>query len=604
MTEPLSQATQNAASPSSTDPAELIGQVVAERYAVKELLGVGGMGCVYRAEHIHIRKEVALKTLHASMLRSPEVISRFEREAIAAARIAHPNVVVATDFGRFSNGQYYLILEYVRGRTLREELDKSSKLDMPRACAIARQVAAALSAAHELGVVHRDLKPENIMLVRATGTPDLVKVLDFGIAKITLEGKNQTLTQLGAIFGTPQYMSPEQAGGKSIDSRSDIYSLGIILYEMLTGALPFDAADALGFIVQHLNHAPAPLPESIPVALRDLVHAMLAKAPEQRPASARAVGQELERLSNVVDVGATTVQDRSARRIHTQLVRVWRLLSPQVQRLNLPLRVGKVQLRRSVWLGIAVAVFGTVALTHRCSSNPDAPTAVTSRETPEALPSTALPSVSEVEAKAEVERIEAIKAYQRTERDWMVLARASTKLRHFEQAALAYQAVLSLRPDYRRDGGLLHDLLEVAQEPKAFRIVVNLAESILERHGVDLIWQLWQDERIDPSHKEQADKLAKKLVILTHSASPALRVAIDLTFTTSCEKLLAVLPRAVTEADQRSAARLQALSKGEGCPETAGSDCFACLRGNELLKKALARAEATQAPALGQTAEN
>ncbi|HEY5960297.1 MAG TPA: serine/threonine-protein kinase [Polyangiaceae bacterium] len=588
MNDPTLKPSANDEASLSLEPSALVGQVVAERYAVKELLGVGGMGCVYRAEHIHIRKEVALKTLHASMLRSPEIIARFEREAIAAARIAHPNVVVATDFGRFENGQYYLILELVRGRTVREELDAHSQFDVQRICSIARQVASALFAAHEVGVVHRDLKPENIMLVRSATAVDLVKVLDFGIAKMTLEGKNQTLTQLGAVFGTPQYMSPEQAGGKAIDARSDIYSLGIIIYEMLTGKLPFDAADALGFLIQHLNHPPLPLPDSVPQPLRELVHAMLAKSPDQRPASARVVVAELERISRLVGMDGV----------------LGRALAGQAQRLNRPLRIGRLELRVSLWLGLLVVLLGGMLGIGRWSSNTASSVVDTARSAPAEEASTQLPTLAATDAKAEVERIEAIKAYQRTEQDWMLLARASVKTSHFEQAALAYQAVLSLRPDFRHDTGLLHDLLEAAQDPKAFRIVVNLAESVLERHGVDLIWELWQEQRIDPARKEQAEKLAKKLVILSHSASPALRIAIDLTFTTSCEKLLAVLGRAASDADQRSIARLQTLSRKDGCGEGGRDDCYPCLRVNDLLTKASARAAATKAPTLGHTPED
>jgi serine/threonine-protein kinase len=214
---------------------------VAERYRVIELLGSGGMGSVYRAEHVHMRKSVAFKLLHRELTHLSDIVARFEREAIAAARITHPNVAAATDFGRLPDGACYLVLEYVQGKSLRQCLLLAAPFDADRVLRIAKQIALALGAAHEAGIVHRDLKPENVMLVDGTAEPDFVKVLDFGIAKIHMpEQEGQpALTRMGTIFGTPEYMSPEQALGQSADARTDLYSLGIIIYEMLTGRTPF-----------------------------------------------------------------------------------------------------------------------------------------------------------------------------------------------------------------------------------------------------------------------------------------------------------------------------------------------------------------------------
>jgi len=212
-----------------------------------------------------------------------------------------------------------------------------------------------------------------------------------------------------------------------------------------------------------------------------------------------------------------------------------------------------------------------------------------------------LPSVPEAEFARQVERIEQIKSYQRTEQDWMLLARGSARLLRFEQSALAYQALLSLRADLRKDPGLLNDLKTDAQDPRAFRIVTNLAESVLGKHGVDLLWESWNEQRVDPERKEQSDKLAKKLVILSRSASPALRAAIELTFTNQCEKLATILGRAVNDVDARSGERLAALVSKDGCGPKRDQDCYPCLRSGELLPQAIERARRTEPPALGKT---
>ncbi|MEO6418370.1 MAG: serine/threonine-protein kinase, partial [Polyangiaceae bacterium] len=233
-------------------PASLIGTTLSGRYKIEKLLGEGGMGAVYQAEHTHMRKRLAVKVLHPEMSRLPEVVARFEREAMAAAHIDHPNVATATDFGKLEDGSFFLVLEFVEGESLRDVI-AVGRLETGRALRILRQIAAALQRAHALGIVHRDLKPENVMLVNREGEPDFVKVLDFGIAKVQIgeltagnvkeSGPGQPLlTQAGMVYGTPEYMAPEQALGQPVDPRADIYSLGIIGYEMLAGVRPFDHA--------------------------------------------------------------------------------------------------------------------------------------------------------------------------------------------------------------------------------------------------------------------------------------------------------------------------------------------------------------------------
>ncbi|HEY4160206.1 MAG TPA: serine/threonine-protein kinase, partial [Polyangiaceae bacterium] len=208
----------SASDPESDRGDTLIGTTLAGRYRVERLLGSGGMGAVYQAEHVHMRKAVAVKVLHREMMIVPEVVARFEREAVAAGRIQHPNVASATDFGRLDDGAFYLVLEFVEGHSLTKLLSTEGALPPERALRITRQIVDALAAAHAANVVHRDLKPDNVMLVSKEGEGDFVKVLDFGIAKVSGEGSGDqpALTKIGTVFGTPEYMSPEQARGEAV----------------------------------------------------------------------------------------------------------------------------------------------------------------------------------------------------------------------------------------------------------------------------------------------------------------------------------------------------------------------------------------------------
>ncbi|HEX6241706.1 MAG TPA: serine/threonine-protein kinase, partial [Polyangiales bacterium] len=214
---------------------DFVGQTIADgRFDVIEKLGEGAMGQVYRARQVAVGRMVALKLIHVDAVRSTETAARFQREMKLTARIEHANTVRVYDFGTWQ-GQLYLAMELLRGKTLRDELATAGRFPLARIVHIARQVLRALAAAHSEGIVHRDLKPENIMLLDQYGERDLVKVLDFGIAKSFDEPEEVRMTGAGAIIGTPAYMSPEQAMGQRVDPRSDLYSLGIMLFEMASG---------------------------------------------------------------------------------------------------------------------------------------------------------------------------------------------------------------------------------------------------------------------------------------------------------------------------------------------------------------------------------
>lgn len=286
-------------------PAEAMveGALIAERYRLEKCLGEGGMGIVYRAQHLLMKKTVAIKVLHPEMTSNAEVVARFKREAQAAAHIEHPNVCQATDFGQTDAGAFFLVMEYLEGDTLESMIETFGRLTPMRVALIGQQLCAALTQAHEGGVVHRDLKPENIMLIEREGNPDFVKIMDFGIARMTIDDpeNNQTparLTKAGMVYGTPHYMSPEQVVGGEIDFRADLYSLGVVLFEMVTGRLPFESKSLAAIMGMHVTQRPPRASEvapdaDIPRALDDLIASMMEKSPEKRPQSAEEARQAL-----------------------------------------------------------------------------------------------------------------------------------------------------------------------------------------------------------------------------------------------------------------------------------------------------------------------
>lgn len=298
--------------PSSTDA--LIGTVLADRYRLDELLGEGGMGKVYAAEHVLMRKRLAIKVLHQELCTMDEVVARFQREAMATANIDHPNIAAATDCGKLPDGVLFLVLELVQGKCLRDEL-AAGPMPVQRALRIAHQIASALAAAHALGIVHRDLKPENVMLVTRGTEQDFVKVLDFGIAARTESSdaqKEQKLTQQGMVLGTPPYMSPEQFTGKQLDARSDVYSLGVMAYEMLTGRLPFDADTPWQWATQHMTAQPIPFEVSapssaVPPGMRQAILRALSKDREERQESTKHFFEELSGGGGITVVDAEPV---------------------------------------------------------------------------------------------------------------------------------------------------------------------------------------------------------------------------------------------------------------------------------------------------------
>lgn len=291
----------------STD--ERIGTLVAKRYLVEEILGEGGMATVYRARHKNVERPVALKVIQGDLAKDTVVRERFRREAQNARKLAHPNIIEIFDHGETEDGSCFIAMELLSGMSLSEALSRA-KMDLSRALPIMVQSAKGIARAHDFDVLHRDIKPENIFLAHTEDGREIVKVLDFGIARSAHDSR---LTNQGELFGTPQYMAPERIKGQDAASPSDIYALGIVFYEMLTGGLPFVASDITQFFIKHLNEpAPAPVLKNskVPAKLNSLVLQMLAKEPEKRPIDAHAVVAELIQIAKSLGIEEETLDPK------------------------------------------------------------------------------------------------------------------------------------------------------------------------------------------------------------------------------------------------------------------------------------------------------
>ncbi len=281
--------------PTPQDP--LIGQVLDGRYEIEKVLGEGGMGLVYKARHTTLNKPLAIKVLKAEVSKDQEIVQRFRQEAQSATAIGNHHIIDISDFGVLADGSTYFVMEFLDGISLTKAIEPGKPLEARRTIHIAKQLCRALGAAHDIGIVHRDLKPDNIYLISRGGDKDFVKVLDFGIAKVG--GAKSKLTQVGQVFGTPHYMSPEQCAGTNVDKRTDIYALGVIMYEMTSSRVPFDADNLMGILTKHLYEEPVrphelPPPVDVPAALEAILMKCLSKKAELRYQSMQEVLADLE----------------------------------------------------------------------------------------------------------------------------------------------------------------------------------------------------------------------------------------------------------------------------------------------------------------------
>ncbi|MFQ5793057.1 MAG: serine/threonine-protein kinase, partial [Acidobacteriota bacterium] len=262
--------------------------LLAGKYRIDGFIKRGGMGAVYRATHLMLDKPVAVKLINPELVTSADIVRRFQREARAASQLNHPNIVTVHDLGQTEDGTLYIVMELVEGVSLKQLVKEEGPLQPERAVSFVRAIASALSLAHKNGVIHRDLKPQNIMICRDSEGVEGPKLLDFGIAK-TFETEGPALTSTGMVLGTPQYMAPEQAKGASVDGRSDLYALGIILYEMLVGRVPFNDQSVPAVLVKQMSEPPRPpsqLRPELPPALESIVLQCLEKEPDARFGSA------------------------------------------------------------------------------------------------------------------------------------------------------------------------------------------------------------------------------------------------------------------------------------------------------------------------------
>jgi serine/threonine-protein kinase len=376
----------------SKSPDGLLGQTIDQRYRVEALLGEGGMGLVYRVIHTRLNKPLAIKVLRRENTKDPEVLARFRREAESASGIGNQHIVDITDFGELEDGSTYFVMECLEGLDLIDAIDVAQRMPEERAIHIAIQLCRALGAAHDAGIVHRDLKPENVFLIRRNDTEDFVKVLDFGIAKVANGPKR--LTRAGEVLGTPHYMSPEQCEGDGVDHRTDIYALGVLLYEMVTGYVPHDADTMMGILTKQMYEDPIPPKVRVPQVseqLELLIMRCLEKKPEQRYQTMHEVEADLQRVhTGKPPIGPDTVT-----------------LTPTRPPRPEPPRVSPIYLGG---LGMAVlALVGTLAMNAYAHRRADTETAGLTRSfaTPEgsvnappAEQSAGLEPGDEVEAKA------------------------------------------------------------------------------------------------------------------------------------------------------------------------------------------------------------
>jgi serine/threonine protein kinase len=283
---------------------ELVGRTIAERYRVDSLLGVGGMGAVFRAHHLGLKRDVAIKVLHPDLSRDSEISARFDREAHSSSRLDHPNCLQVTDYGSTEDGMKFMVMQVLEGGELSALLGRP--MPPARAVELCVQILRGLEHAHKKGVVHRDIKPENVFITRDHEGEEILKLVDFGIAKIVdgpVEGTERHKTRAGLVFGTPAYMSPEQAAGVEADERADIYSVGIILYQMLAGRLPFDHRDPVSLVRMQVSQDPPPLPPNVPPVLAAAVEKMLAKSRDDRFQSAGDAADTLEQIVPMLESG-------------------------------------------------------------------------------------------------------------------------------------------------------------------------------------------------------------------------------------------------------------------------------------------------------------
>jgi hypothetical protein len=629
-------------SPDSAAADPYLGTVLAGRYRVTKALGSGGMGTVYRAEHVHMKKAVAVKILHKHMTALPEVVARFEREAVAAGRIEHANVAGATDFGRLDDGSFYLVLEYIEGESLSSLLGAGGSLPALRALVITRQIADGLAAAHAVGIIHRDLKPENVMLLERDGVRDYVKVLDFGIAKVPVEeSEGQKLTQIGTIFGTPQYMSPEQGQGHTVDARADLYALGVMLYEMLAGKLPFFADDLVVLITRHITEQPPPLPEGIHPAVGNLVFQLLEKDPANRVQTATELVERIDalfrnpaiappgslpppallssatrRLAHAKTAVGIETRGFDARLMVARVKRVVRVDLPVLVRrihraLLRPVRIGSQTIPRYAIVAAAlIALLPPLVMilaqggSDDARSEPNAAASGTATGAGADSPDEKRRKVVDRAAsgdRAALAELEAVPARERRAAEWRALARGQCALGDSAACAAAYKAAVLGAASLKKDPVVLADVRRLAENATVYEEAMRLAAHHLEAAGVDILFDVWTSTR-SQKDAQALSRRARQFLddgSVRDHASRELRVVLDLDRAEKkrrCKDVPELVKKAAEYGDERAVPVLDRFAVGRGCGVLGLGDCWSCLRGNKDLSAARAAAAKRPGP--------
>ena len=281
-----------------------VGKVIDGRYEIQQRVGEGGMGVVYKARQMSIDRVIALKMLNQQMAGDQQWVQRFYNEAKACSRLQHPNTIRMFDFGQTQDGRLFMTMEFLDGMSLRDALQRGP-IAPQRVIKILIQCCASLAEAHSIGIIHRDIKPDNVFLLNMAGSPDFVKLLDFSVAKL-LEG-DRMKTQAGVVFGTPQYMSPEQGRGLPLDARSDLYALGILAFEMLTGNVPYNDDNPMTVIQMHMHGQVPPMPDSIPYSVQAVVRRAMEKDPARRYQSSGEMMQHCQQVFAELNAGGVSV---------------------------------------------------------------------------------------------------------------------------------------------------------------------------------------------------------------------------------------------------------------------------------------------------------
>ncbi|NUO51931.1 MAG: protein kinase [Polyangiaceae bacterium] len=608
MAKPLAGGDPSQSAAAKERAAALVGRTISDRYRIVKLLAMGGMGAIYKAEHLLMRKAVAIKVLHPETENFPELVARFEREAIAGAHIVHPNVASASDFGKFDGGSYFLVLEFIEGFTL-SDLIKEGPVAPLRAARLIRQLAAAVGAAHQKDVVHRDMKPKNVMICEPTildtaargGEDEIVKLIDFGLAKVPVDqlstaardpdAESRDLTNAGVVMGTIAYMAPETAlGMRAVQARADLYSIGVILYEMLAGKHMFDAVDPQKLFAAHCSLKPPPIRErnpsvNVPASLESIVMRLLEKDPGDRYPDADAL---------IVALDAFKMQMKHEAGIARPAFRaissnVGGELTPLPSAASGPHAVSKVPERRSPlsgplpWiagaLGVVLLVGGLAFALSGGSDNEDDKKEVTGASATPTPPGTSKPQAPVTAAKiasaAPTPTTTPGELDAKALRDAMNSGPANagaTLLNLVRTKADAFR-----EPTVQSAAAAAAEKVADADLPETEEIFEHFA-SKLGQPGIDVLYELTLLPDTSKAAARAHALLAKPEVIATGSAP--MKIAYELKKAT-CSQRTFLFPRAAQEGDDRTLVLLSSMLP-PACEPRSSPCCF--LKHGELEK--------------------